>query len=242
MLRKLHEKIADGYRGVDGVIERGVGEGLRFNAGDSYAGYLMGTWEPATQDAFAAFVKPGDVVYDGGASVGFWTVLAARLAGPTGRVVSFEPLAANIPRIEHNVRLNGFTNVEVRAEALGAADGSAHFLVSADAGWGRIGEAGSHLNEKVAEIEVPVRSIDSLVRGGVIPPPAFIKLDVEGAEADVLRGAVQTLRTARPALIVELHGTADEVQRILVELDYSVTLSTGPTSGAPDSLVAVPRG
>lgn len=237
----MHEKIADRYRGIDGTIERGAARGLRFNAGNSYAGYLLGTWEPATQRAFETFVREAAVVYDGGASIGFWSVLAARLAGPSGRVISFEPLAENVARIEHNVRLNHFANVVVRAEALGAADGVAHFLVSGDAGWGRIGEEGSHLNEKVAEIDVPVRSIDSLVAKNEIPAPTFIKLDVEGAEAEVIRGATQTLRAARPVLVVELHGTADEVQRLLIELDYSVTVSSGPTSIAPDSLVAVPR-
>lgn len=234
ILRRFHESIANRYRSVDGVIERGAGRGLRFNAGGSYAGYLLGTWEPVIQKAFETFLKPGDIIYDGGASVGYWSVLTARLVGPSGRVVSFEPLLANVERIVYNARLNGMSNVEVRREALGAADGTATFLVSADAGWGRLGEHGSSLAQKVSEIDASVRSIDSLVAAGEIPAPNVVKLDVEGAEVAVLRGAATTLRAARPVLLIELHDTGKEVAQILAQLDYATEIASG-------NVIAVPR-
>jgi len=118
-LRRLYLSVAKSYANRDGVIQRGPAKGLRFNAGQSSSpGFLLGTYEPALQDIFASLIQPGMVVYDAGANVGFLGVLAARLAGPAGRVICFEPLPANVEAIEHNIALNSFGNVTVIPEAL----------------------------------------------------------------------------------------------------------------------------
>src|SRR5260221_2192833 len=117
-LKRWLEWGADALRNQDGVIKHGVGQGLRFNTGRSAAGFLLGTSEPAIQNILRMLVKPGAVLYDIGANVGFLTVISARLAGPSGHVFAFEPLAENVRCLKHNVQLNGFDFVEVNEGAL----------------------------------------------------------------------------------------------------------------------------
>ena len=221
-LKPILERVAGRVRGRDGTIRRGVGAGLRFNPGPANAGYLLGDSEADVQHALAGLITPGMTVFDVGANVGFLTVLAARLVGPSGRVVGFEPLPLNADCIEHNARLNGFDHVAVRREALGSADGRARFLMAPETTRGMLDTSGFAKAENRAsgEIDVPVRSLDSLWAEGAIPRPDLIKLDIEGVEADVLRGAVGLIRATRPVLMIELHDTAAAVAAVLEEFGY----------------------
>jgi FkbM family methyltransferase len=219
-LHRPLEWVADRTRHRDGVIAHGAGKGLRFNVGPSNAGYLLGTAEPETQRLLGLILQSGMTFFDGGANVGFLSVIAARLVGPTGHVVCFEPLAANADLIEHNVRLNGLGNVRVRREALGETDGTASFRVSPYVTKGQLASSvyAKPTDQVVEEIPVPVRSLDSLWREGSLPPPAAIKLDIEGSEAEAIRGATGLIAATRPVLLVELHDTnaavADQLDRI----------------------------
>jgi FkbM family methyltransferase len=221
LFKRLFEFVADQVRWRDETIQQGIGRGLRFNAGGRNAGYLLGTSEPLMQEALKRILHPGMCVYDVGANVGFVTILAAQLVGPNGRVVAFEPLAANARQIGHNAELNRFTHVLVRQEALGNQDGQAPFRVSAESGWGKLAHLGS-VRQETAIIEVPIRKLDDITAGGGLPRPDLLKIDVEGAEVDVLGGSVETLRTARPFLLVELHGTNGKIAALLSGLEYQV--------------------
>lgn len=228
-LKKASDWSVGRFRGRDGVIQQGVGEGLGFNTGDSNAGYLLGTSEPDMQGALRRLVRPGMAVYDVGANVGFLSLIAARLVGPTGRVVCFEPLPQNVAQIEHNVRLNGFDHVAVRSEALAATDEEAEFSVSAVSTWGKLRKIGT-VQDEIKTILVPVRRLDTVIAEQALPDPHLIKIDVEGAEADVLRGAEQTLRRARPILLIELHGTNAAVADALDLLGYEARVLGEPTT------------
>jgi FkbM family methyltransferase len=243
-LKRWFDWGADRFRERDGRIRKGVGRGLGFNAGRSNAGFLLGTSEPGVQAALAMFVRPGQTFYDVGANVGFHTVIAARLVGPAGRVVAFEPLPTNAQQIEHNVRLNGFGHVAVRAEALGRSDGEEIFLVSSEATWGKLASTGRDVAKKVGEVRVSVRCLDSLAAQEGLPPPAVMKIDVEGAEVEVLIGATAVLRRNRPVLMIELHGTNAAVAGVLKDLDYASYVLGSPAVVAESPwdayVVAVP--
>jgi FkbM family methyltransferase len=215
------DRVANQLREQDSVIQRGVGKGLKFNAGPSNAGYILGTTEPVVQDALKRYLKPGMTVWDAGANVGFFSMLAARLVGPGGRVVCLEPLSKNAKRVEYNAALNGFGHVIVRREALGRRDGRAPFVVAPESTMGMLSESNFLKPDQrvVGEVEVPLRTIDSLVAEGV-PRPDLIKLDIEGTEADALAGGAETLRVVRPVLLVELHGTNQAVAEVLGRLGY----------------------
>src|SRR3712207_2733331 len=95
-LRKAIDTASLPLRKRDMMIVQGVGRGLRFNAGGANLGYILGTSEPDLQDAFRRTIQVGMTVYDLGASVGFHSVLAARLVGESGFVYSFEPMSENV--------------------------------------------------------------------------------------------------------------------------------------------------
>jgi len=228
LLKRGFDWAANRFRNQDGTIQQGVGQGLRFNTGRSNAGYMLGTTEPRVQNALASLIQPGMVVYDVGANVGFFTVIAARLSGPEGRIVAFEPLPENFERIRHNIALNNFQNIIVRSEALSDTDGQAQFQVSAEPTWGNLVGAGKDIGQKTGTIDVKVSRLDSLLETGDLPVPNLIKIDVEGAEAQVLRGAENTLRRARPFLLIELHGTNQVIASALESLCYSAAVLGDP--------------
>jgi len=233
-------------RNCDLEIQKGVGQGLRFNAGGSAASYLTGTWQPRTQAALKALLAPGMTLYDIGANVGYFSVIGARLVGSHGAVVCFEPLAENFQQIRYNTELNGFSNIQLIEAALGKADGESLFWLSAEPTWGKLAGAGKEPDKMVGETSVLVRCLDKLVEEAKLPPPDVIKLDVEGAEVDVLEGALETIRRHRPRLLIELHGTNRAVAEILAELHYKVAV-LGETTTIAEAhwnadVVAIPSG
>jgi FkbM family methyltransferase len=233
LLKRSFDWAANHFRNQDGTIQQGVGRGLLFNTGRSNAGYMLGTTEPRVQHAFASLIQPRMVVYDIGANVGFFTVIAARLS-PQGRVVAFEPLPENSERIRHNVALNNLQNIIVRTEALSDTDAQARFQVSPEPTWGKLASLDKGISPNVGAIDVKVSRLDSLVEAGEIPIPELIKIDVEGAETGVLRGAESTLRQARPLLLIELHGTNQPIAGLLETLGYSAAV-LGDTRAVTDA-------
>jgi FkbM family methyltransferase len=204
---------------VDGVIAHGEAAGLRFNAQGGNAGFALGTSEPEIQRAFAALLRDGQVVYDVGAASGFYALIAGRRAGVEGRVVAFEPRPDNAERVRYNVDLNGFSHVQTLQLALSDREGTASFSLGADENRGGLtaqhaGPAGSQT------IEVRTATIDQLVGDGTIPAPQVIKMDIEGAEVEALRGATRTLSVHKPVLLIELHGRGPEVEELLRNQDY----------------------
>jgi len=233
--KRAYDRVAARFRNRDQTIVGGVGKGLRFNPGGTNAGYVLGTNDPEVQKALAGFLKPGAVFYDIGANVGFLTVLAARIVGPEGRVFCFEPLAENVRQLEHNVRLNGFGNVAVHPVAVGNRDGNVRFLVASASTLGKLADYEKPGDPIVGATEVPVRRLDGLRDEAKMPAPDLVKIDVEGAEADVLTGGAATINASRPLLMIELHGTNEAVAAKLEELGYRAFVL-----GSRDSVVEAP--
>jgi FkbM family methyltransferase len=218
-VKPVFELMANRVRNQDGEIQQGVGRGLRFNTGKSIAGYLLGTAEPDMQAALKILLQPGMTVYDLGANVGFISMIAAHLVGSKGRVISFEPLPANARQIKYNASLNNFSHIVVREEAISDAEGEALFQTTDFPTTGRL-ENGHLHQEKSGEVPVRVRALDVVIAEARLPLPDLIKMDVEGAETGVLKGAVKTLATRRPIMLIELHGTNEPVARLLEEQNY----------------------
>lgn len=212
----------------DTTIMRGVGAGLRFNTAGSAGSFVMGTHDPVTQVAIKSLLQPGMTFYDVGANVGFFSVIAARLVGPGGRVVAFEPLPANARAIRHNAELNGFTQIDAREQALGGSDGEASFMLSAEPTWGKLSSAGKAPDRHTGTTVVAVRRLDGLIEQEGLPPPDVMKIDVEGAELEMLAGAERTLRACRPVILMELHGTNREVAEKLAALNYTAAVLGAP--------------
>ena len=196
-------------------ILQGPLRGKRWLVGSSSNGCWLGSYEQSLQELLAHEIAPGNTVYDIGANVGFYTLLAAVLAGREGRVVAFEPLPANRVFLRRHLALNRIENVEVMDVAIGDRAGEERFNHAPNHTMGHLAADGDLL--------VHVESLDALYAHGRLPTPNVIKLDVEGAEYRVLIGALTLLKSVRPKLFIELHGVADEECRSLLHtLGYIV--------------------
>lgn len=155
----------------------------------------------------------------------------ARLAGPGGRVYAFEPMPRIRAALEENLALNGFTNVTVVRAAVSEHVGREQFVVGSHDGAGHVrsGGRGPEAAPAAESIDVAVTTLDQFVRDGH-RPPTFVKIDVEGSEGAVLRGAAATLANHRPTLLIELHTPEQDVQvgRELLAHGYTaVRVETG---------------
>jgi FkbM family methyltransferase len=193
-------------------ISRGVGAGLRFRAGQSDPAYALGTNELPVQEALARCLQPGDVFFDIGANVGFFTVIGARLVGPTGRVCAFEPVPENADLVRKNAARNGFANVIALEQAVSATSGMGELLLAHYSGGATLSEADIP-PDLAGSITVDLVSIDDLVSRQKLPPPTVVKIDVEGAELAVFQGMVQTMMDFGPIIIYEIDDGDEEAFR-----------------------------
>jgi FkbM family methyltransferase len=166
---------------------------------------FTGLYEPQETRLFDALLRPGMRVVDAGAHWGYFTLLCANRVGASGRVLSLEPDERLVDLLRANVEANGLTQVTCIRAAAASARGTAAFAAfrESDGNWGlsRIAPAGL-----AADFEVETVSLDELVageRGGVVD---VVKIDVEGAEADVIRGMRDGLKAHRYThLLLECH-------------------------------------
>lgn len=211
--------------------------GVRWIVGSSTHGSWLGTFEREKLELFGAALSDGDVVYDIGAHVGVYSLFAAPRVGSSGRVYAFEPLPRNLGYLEQHLALNGIRNCSVMGVAVSSQTGAAAFDESVHPAMGHLGAAGDQT------ITVRTVVLDDLVARRVIRPPSVVKLDIEGAEYDALRGAARVLSRHRPIVFVATHGAATHLRccELLVEAGFQVcTLDGGPLSDATE-IVALPR-
>lgn len=160
------------------------------------------------------FVSPGDVVVDAGAALGIYTSVLSRLVGPTGVVLSVEPLPGLYARYDGWLRLRSAANVRRYAVALADRPHAATLSVPLRRGRPVTGRAfvtsgadGLGSNDEFAgqlERQVPVTTLDALVRRARLDRVDFVKADVEGAEAALLRGAGGIIQAFRPYVLLEV--------------------------------------
>lgn len=172
-----------------------------------------------------SLVPPGGVVVDVGANIGWYSMVAARRCGAEGRVFSFEISAPEAERLRGNVRLNGFSQVEVVFMALSDRTGEIGVTANRDAGMTAIATSDAEQATRIA-----VTTLDAFCAENGVSRLDFIKCDIEGSEVAFLRGAAETLRRFRPVLLIEINpsalagfGTsADELFGILRGHGYSL--------------------
>jgi FkbM family methyltransferase len=160
-------------------------------------GLRSGSYEPHLTRVFERYCAPGMTVVDVGANLGYYSLLASRLVGPSGRVIALEPNSENCRLLLSSLRLNGSTNVELLPVAADVATGWAYYSTHVGSNGGLIdpGDLLAHPG-----VVVPTFRLDELVSG----PVGFLKMDVEGAEGRVMRGATGIIERDRPIVTTEL--------------------------------------
>lgn len=169
--------------------------------------YVTGGYEPRATAIIKALVSAGDTVIDVGANIGYFSLLAARVTGSSGRVLAFEPNPPVREELLANLRLNGFAHVSVHSEALSASTDDVSFYLgpSQDTGLASLRAMPDSRELKVHQVR-----FDDLWKEP--RPVTFVKIDVEGAELRVLEGMKDTLRRDRPAIILEV---TDEYLKVM---------------------------
>jgi FkbM family methyltransferase len=152
------------------------------------------------------FLRPGDTAVDVGAHIGFFTMHMAAAVGPAGRVHAFEPFDANADLLERSIAENGFGDrVVFRRAAAGLASGTATLTFpreTLNSGGAYLLRAGTAPLTGNLTSQVEVVALDD---AGLRRPVRLIKMDVEGAEPQVVRGARRLLREDRPIIVSEIH-------------------------------------
>lgn len=160
-------------------------------------------WFQDTKRLFEPYVKPGQTVIDVGANMGFTTLVLARLVGAEGRVHSFEPGASMFSRLQDLVRQNKLEQVELHQVGCGSRQERLTLKIPSSSG-----NASLRLPEDMsAEIKrtetVTIEPLDDHL-GSHLSQLHFIKIDTEGFEIDVLRGAERTIAKFHPVICIEL--------------------------------------
>lgn len=151
-----------------------------------------------------ALCKPGDVLVDGGAGLGQWTLEAARLVGPQGRVIAVEPVPHVASALRKSLRVNRLENVAVAELALAEAGGRRPFSVARGANRGsRFGMVERDGAREFSPIAVRTARLDDLAREHALQRLDVLRIDVEGFEPDVLAGAAETLARFAPAILLQ---------------------------------------
>jgi FkbM family methyltransferase len=151
---------------------------------------------PRLTEIFRAVIRPGDTFVDGGANMGFYSLLAAKALKGNGRVVSFEPDPRNIPILRSNIEINALgALIRIEAKALSDRECELDFWGAPENTWG--GSLVELPGEESKRYRVFATTLDQYVISTNLESVDIIKLDIEGAESLALRGMRQSLRTAR---------------------------------------------
>lgn len=205
--------------------------------------YFFGVYEEQTVRWFLGALRPGMTVLDIGSHVGQYTLIAASAVGPAGRVHAFEPNPANFARLSANIALNGYANATAHPVALSDQVGDATLYVPANDNTGE--SSLLRCIEGMSETTVCTTTLDTWTRDADLGSPSHIdlmKIDVQGFEEKVLRGAAETLDRYHPTMVCEfeerwLQGAGSSsvgLKRLLQGMGYEAFRI------GPDNLVPVP--
>ena len=197
-------------------ILQGKLRGKKWVVGSSNIECVLGSYEYEVRVLFETAVSKSSVVYDIGAHVGFYTLLASELVGVEGKVIAFEPLPQNLLILRRHVEMNHCTNVVVIESAVSDKSGISSFSEGCDSSTGHLSQEGN--------LKIKTICLDDIIMSGEIPPPDFMKIDVEGAELLVLKGSSLVLTNYSPKIFLSTHSP--ELSRhccnLLTSLNYRI--------------------
>jgi len=207
--REIQQRVQTAYLG-DGLILARVlgGSKMLLRASDrGFSRHVMldGYWESWLTVFCARFLQPGMVAFDVGANLGYYTLLFANRVGAAGRVIAIEPNPETFELLSETVALNGYggmTSLVCAAASARAGESAELFVPLGEPKNATIAFAG---NNRASELtaSVPTVSIDSLAKP--LGRVDFVKIDVEGAEPQVLEGMAATIERFKPTILLEFN-------------------------------------
>lgn len=239
---------------VEATLDRTLYVTLRLPVWVDYNIYCLGLYEAPLARFFIRSLCPDSCVLDIGAYIGQYTLLAAKYA-PYGHVLAFEPHPESFARLRAHVVRNRLSNVFAFQEAVGEQQGVLPLTLSGQAFDSALRPQGQADIGNTNAIEVRVTTLDEVIQEHGLPKVDLMKIDVEGAEGKVLKGAERVLRAFRPLLIVEVdrhreavwEDSPESIWAMLDQYGYDLYILEGwriyPLSHVKDyaNLIAIPR-
>lgn len=190
-------------------VLKGPLKGTRFilgsmsGPGNGASVYINHVEEKQTNE-FIKHLKHNSIVFDIGANVGYYTLLAAKHLDSEGKVFAFEPAVRNLSYLYRHLNINKITNVFVLPLACSDRNSIEVFSFDRDASWGHLEKKEANKIEPLSSTFVHTITIDKFVESVSIIPD-IMKIDVEGAELLVLNGAIDTLQRYKPKIFLSIH-------------------------------------
>jgi FkbM family methyltransferase len=224
-------------RAVDGLQRRGLlapivtgEEGVKLELGTDYVArsiFYSNNWEPEETSLLRSVTPQGGTFIDVGANIGYFSLLASRWVGPSGAVYALEPVRATHARLRRNLALNPTANVTAVQVGASSTPGTAAIALESDAGHAHLvaGEVGPERLETIT-----LTTVDAFVTSNRLTRVDVLKIDVEGADFEVIRGAQTTLRRFRPVVLMEVElitrfgASVRDVEHFLDAIGYDCQL------------------
>lgn len=231
MVSKLFTRLASTYDLR--ITKEAKGYKFTVRASPQSLFYFSGRFEPSVTDLYCSLLKEGMTVADVGASTGYYTLLASKIVWGTGLVLSFEPEPHRFRELVDNILINECNNVKPFKLAISDKEGETEFELLDALGYGCVVKARKSV-EKRKRIRVKTATLDSFKKD-----IDLVKIDVEGAELEVLRGMRKILSRGKVKIICEVHPdrlsslgySIKDVENILKEYGYKIYLIS------PDGLI-----
>jgi FkbM family methyltransferase len=164
--------------------------------------YTGADFEPHVVNLYLKILREGSNVLDVGANIGYFSIIASRLVGQSGKIYSFEPSPNTLIRLKRNISLNKFKNIIIYPKAVSEKVGFVVFKIPSDTVQNSGRSSFRDIEENSIEVEVPTINIDSLLQE--IISISLVKMDIEGAEAMALIGMQKLIERDSPIFIMEL--------------------------------------
>jgi len=196
---------------------------LKYRETIGWSSLLYGTFELAELEFVGKYLRPNSKVIDIGANVGLFTVLMSVGLRNSGSVWAFEPVPLNIERLKKNLNLNDVKNTRIFPYALGEKNGQNILHLANDSAYNSFVNVESRLSDG-KDIVVEIKELDDLWDNSYRPQISFIKIDVEGFELEVLKGATRLIKQCLPTMLIEAN-TLEQFESLFLFLkkyDYEV--------------------
>jgi FkbM family methyltransferase len=209
---------------------------LDLREGIDFAIWLMGYFEPSTVNAYKRVIRSGDIVLDIGANIGAHTLPMARLVGEAGKVIAFEPTNYAFDKLMQNVLLNPEIKNRIianQAMLVGSKDlySTSSPVPDIYSSWPLNDTDGVHelhQGKLMSTSHAIIETMDTYFESNPVNRVDCIKVDIDGYECEMFKGALGTLKRWKPIIVMELMpygleekgGSLDELVGLLVEVDY----------------------
>jgi len=189
---------------------------------------IYGIHEPLTTHLVLNEIKEGMICLDLGSNIGYYAIIESNIVGKSGKIFAIEPSPINFQILKTNLENQKMGNYTVNNIAIGENDEEMEFIVSKKSNWSKIRINSEEVNSGDEVIKIPVKTLDSFVKENNIAKIDILRMDVEGYEYNILKGAKSVLEQFKPKLLIEVHkmylGTKKTLEMLknLQNLKYEI--------------------